>query len=66
MFEELRARVLAELARYTSKQVPASFPYRTADFIPSIARFHNLITGIYKPTWSEYALSIVMKLSSPY
>lgn len=37
-----------------------------ADFIPGIVRFHNLITGIYKPTWSEYALSIVMKLSSPY
>lgn len=66
MSEELRARVLAELARYTGKQVPASFLYRTADFIPGIARFHNLITGIYKPTWSEYALSIVMKLSSPY
>src|SRR5438132_10546018 len=66
MSEELRARVLAELARYTGKQVPASFLYRTADFIPGIARFHNLITGIYKPSWSEYALSIVMKLSSPY
>ena len=66
MPEELRATILAELARHTGRWVPAAFIYQTADFIPSIDRFHNLITGIYKPVWSEYALSIVMKLSSPY
>jgi len=66
MPEELRATILAELARRTGRWVPAAFIYQTADFIPSIDRFHNLITGIYKPVWSEYALSIVMKLSSPY
>lgn len=62
----MRARILAELAKQTGKRVPAAFIRRTVDFIPGIDRFHTLITGIYKPAWSEYALSIVMKLSSPY
>ena len=66
MSEQKRTRILAQLARHTGKHVSAAFVYRTADFIPEIERFHNLITGIYKPAWSEYALSIVMKLSSPY
>ena len=66
MSEQKRTRILAELARHTGKRVSAVFVYRTVDFIPEIERFHNLITGIYKPAWSAYALSIVMKLSSPY
>jgi hypothetical protein len=66
MSEKLRATILAELAKHTGKWVPAAFIHHTADFTSSIDRFHNLITGIYKPAWSEYALSIVMKLSSPY
>jgi hypothetical protein len=66
MPEELRSAILTELARHTGKQVPTPFIYRTIDFIPNIDRFHNLITGIYKPAWSDYALSIVMKLASPY
>jgi hypothetical protein len=66
MPEELRLAILTELAKHTGKRVPAAFIYRTSDFISNISRFHNLITGIYKPAWSDYALSIVMKLSSPY
>jgi hypothetical protein len=66
MTEELRAEILAELARHTGKRVPAAFVCSTDDFIPGIERFHNLITGIYKPARSDYALSIAMKLSSPY
>lgn len=66
MPEELRSAILTELAKHTGKRVPAAFIYRTADFISNIDRFHNLITGIYKPVWSDYALSIVMKLGSPY
>jgi len=66
MSETLREKILVELTKYTGKQVPASFVYHTSGFIPGIDRFHNLITGIYKPAWSEYALCIVMKLSSPY
>ena len=64
--EELRKSILAELAKYTGKQVPAAFIKRTKEFIPTIDRFHNLITGIFKPAWSEYALSISIKQSSPY
>jgi hypothetical protein len=66
MSKQKRTRILAELVRHTGKRVSAAFIYRTIDFIPNIERFHNLITGIYKPVWSEHALSIVMKLSSPY
>ena len=66
MSEQKRTTILAELVRHTGKHVPAAFVKQTVKFIPSIKRFHNLITGIYKPSWSEYALSIVMKLSSPY
>jgi len=66
MSEDLRARILAELTRHTGKQVPAAFVKNTESFLPGITRFHNLITGIFKPAWSEYALSIAMFLESPY
>jgi len=66
MSAQNRTQILAELARRTGKRVPAAFINHTANFIPGIERFHNLITAIYKPAWSEYALSIVMKLTSPY
>ena len=66
MSEQKRTQILAGLARHTGRRVPAAFMNHTANFIPGIERFHNLITGIYKPAWSEYALSIVMKLTSPY
>jgi putative restriction endonuclease len=42
------------------------FLSQTKDFIPEVERFHHLISGIYKPAWSEFALSIVMKSGSPY
>ena len=64
--EELRKSILAELVKHTGKRVPAAFIKRTNEFIPTIERFHNLITGIYKPAWSEYALSVFVKQSSPY
>jgi hypothetical protein len=66
MSENLRKNILIELARYTGKEVAASFIKHTSDIITNIERFHNLITGIYKPVWSNYALSVVMKLGSPY
>jgi len=61
-----RSKILSELARYTGKIVPWNFIKETSRFIPGIDRFHNLITGIYKPHWSEYALSIIMRINSPY
>jgi hypothetical protein len=42
MSEQKRTRILAQLARYTGKHVPAAFVYRTADFIPEIERFQTL------------------------
>ena len=66
MSEQKRTTILVELVRHTGRHVPAAFVKQTVKTIPSIERFHNLITGIYKPAWSEYALSIVMKLRSPY
>jgi hypothetical protein len=66
MDQQRRSEVLVEIAKYTGRRVSAAFLKRTASFIPDIERFHNLITGIFKPAWSDYALSIVIKLSSPY
>lgn len=34
--------------------------------LPGVDRIHNLIEGIYKPAWSNYALSIASMLTSPY
>lgn len=61
-----RNTILAELAKYTGQRVPWQFIKKTSNHIPHIERFHNLITGIFKPSWSEYALSIVIRPKSPY
>jgi hypothetical protein len=66
MSEELRAKILSEFAKYTGQIKLAAFFKWTSQFIPSIDRFHNLITGIYKPAWSKYALCISMKQGSIY
>jgi hypothetical protein len=64
--EENRDKILAELAKYTGKRVPWQFIKQTPKHISHIDRFHNLITGIYKPAWSDYALSIILRTTSPY
>jgi hypothetical protein len=61
-----RNRILAELAKYTGKHVPWQFLSQTKDYLAGIERFHYLISGIYKPAGSDYALSIVTKVASPY
>ena len=63
-----RSRILSEFARYTGRVMPAAFFQRTAEHSPylSVERFHTLLTGIYKPAWSEYALCIKMTPGSPY
>ena len=66
MSQEKHLEILATLAKYTGKVVPWRFLSQTKDFIPGIERFHHLMSGIYKPAWSEFALSIVMKSTSPY
>lgn len=66
MSTEIRNAILAELAKHTGKRVPWQFIKQTAAYIPHIKRFHNLITGIFKPAWSDYALSIIVQTTSPY
>lgn len=61
-----RNAILAELAKYTGRHIPWQFIKRTSQHIPNIDRFHNLITGIFKPAWSDYALSIMIRTTSPY
>lgn len=63
-----RSHILAELARYTGRVMPAAFFKTTADHSSQLGidRFHTLLTGIYKPAWSEYALCIKMAPGSPY
>lgn len=61
-----RNAILVELAKHTGKRVPWQFIKQTSQYIPHIDRFHNLITGIFKPAWSDYALSIVIRTTSPY
>lgn len=66
MLDDIRNSILTELAKYTGKRVSWRFIKQTSQFIPHIERFHNLITGIFKPAWSNYALSIVIGVDSPY
>lgn len=66
MSNEVRNTILSELAKHTGKHVPWQFIKQTSLYLPHIERFHNLITGIFKPAWSDYALSIVIRTTSPY
>ena len=59
---KLRSTILTKLAKYTGKRIPANFIEQSTKHIKEVERFHDLITGIYKPTWSEYALTIIIKL----
>jgi len=63
---EQRNKILAEFARYTGRIMPAAFFRNTSEYIPGVDRIHPLMTGIYKPAWSEYALCIKMAAGSPY
>jgi hypothetical protein len=53
MFLDQRNRTLAEFARYTGRIMPAAFLRNTSEYIPGIDRIHPLMSGIYKPAWSE-------------
>ena len=61
-----RNKILAEFARFTGRIMPAAFLQNTAKYIPGVDRIHPLMSGIYKPAWSEYALCIKMAPGSPY
>lgn len=58
--------IFRSLAPYYGKLVSATFIQNTRKIIPHIDRIHNLIEGIYKPSYSDYALSIASMLKNPY
>jgi hypothetical protein len=61
-----RRSVFRSLVPYFGKTLPARFYQKTATQIPGVERVHPLIEGIFKPAWSNYALSVASMLESPY
>jgi hypothetical protein len=59
-----RRQIFAALSSRLGQIVPASFLRNPG--LPGVDRIHPLIEGIYKPAWSNYALSIASMLKSPY
>lgn len=61
-----RLRIFRMAAPYFGKVLPAAFFRNSEEFLPGVARLHNLASGIFKPKDSNYALCITSMLSSPY
>jgi hypothetical protein len=61
---EKRRQIFAALIPHFGKIMSAGFLKQPK--IAGIDRIHPLIEGIYKPAWSNFALSIVSMLKSPY
>ena len=59
-----RRQIFEALSHNFGKILPANF-FRKPE-LPGVDRIHPLIEGIYKPAWSNYALSIASMLKSPY
>jgi len=66
MEKELRWKIFRALLPFYGKVVTPAFLRRTNEFIPGIERVHPLIEGIYKPKWSDHALSIASMKVNPY
>lgn len=64
--KELRWEIFRALLPYYGKIVTPEFLRRTSEFVPGIERVHPLIEGIYKPKWSDHALSIASMKQNPY
>lgn len=64
--KELRWEIFRALLPYYGKIVTPDFLRKTSEFVPGIERIHPLIEGIYKPKWSDHALSIASMKVSPY
>ncbi len=64
--KELRWEIFRELLPYYGKIVTPTFLRKTSEYIPGIERVHPLIEGIYKPKWSDHALSIASMKINPY
>jgi hypothetical protein len=61
-----RWEIFRALLPYYGKIVTPDFLRKTSDFVLGIKRIHPLIEGIYKPKWSDHALSIASMKVSPY
>jgi putative restriction endonuclease len=64
--KELLWEIFRALLPYYGKIVTPDFLRSTSEFVPGIERVHPLIEGIYKPKWSDYALSIASMKENPY
>jgi len=64
--KEIRWEIFRALLPYYGKTVTPDFLRKTSGFIPGIDMIHPLIEGIYKPKWSDHALSIASMKVSPY
>ncbi len=64
--KQIRWEIFRALLPYYGKIVTPHFLRRTSDFVPGIERVHPLIEGIYKPKWSNHALSIASMKVNPY
>ena len=49
MPEDLRWKILSELAKHTGKRVPWRFLNQTSNFVPGIDRFHSLFSVCPNP-----------------
>jgi len=64
--KELRWRIFRTLLPYYGKIVTPDFLRNTSAFVLGVERIHPLIEGIYKPKWSDHALSIASMKVNPY
>jgi len=64
--KQIRWEIFRALLPNYGKIVTPDFLRKTSGFIPGIERIHPLIEGIYKPKWSDHALSIASMKVSPY
>ena len=64
--KDQRWKIFRALLPYYGRIVSPQFLRKTSTFIPGIERIHPLIEGIYKPAWSDYALSIASMKKNPY
>ena len=63
---ERRWEIFRALLPYYGRIVTPAFLRKTSAFVSGIERIHPLIEGIYKPRWSEHALSIASMKVNPY
>jgi len=64
--KERRWQIFQALLPFYGKKVRPDFLRQTSQYVPDVERIHHLIEGIYKPAWSDYALSIASMLVNPY